>query len=220
MEVEEALDEFVSAACRYYEPDSGVGDSEAFILSRERVVAVVRAESAAEIKRLLDEQHRAAARLHYALDGECPAFPGTKEACDPEMCDCNARLQDASFAEVVEEAVKRIAALEAENAELREDKARLGRLVADDRYASTFQTMGQYRSALLAEFARVRPNTQEPDTLHPSHGILHVLESLLDGSYEGLRKDDPEAMNEAILEGVAWCREQIAALDAARQEGE
>lgn len=40
---EEALDEFASASCRYFEAGSGVAEQEAFVLSRAAVVAAVRA---------------------------------------------------------------------------------------------------------------------------------------------------------------------------------
>lgn len=51
-----------------------------------------------------------ATRLHYAMCGECPAFPGSKDACEPLMCDCLCPHSDMSFDETIQAACDAIRA--------------------------------------------------------------------------------------------------------------
>lgn len=49
-----------------------------------------------------------ARRLHYALAGECPAYPGEPSACNPMMCDCLSPFEEMTVEELAEEVVKRL----------------------------------------------------------------------------------------------------------------
>ena len=51
-----------------------------------------------------------AVRLHTALCGSCPAYPGGP-ACEPIMCDCLCQHQDMTFAEFIDECAQHLAAL-------------------------------------------------------------------------------------------------------------
>lgn len=44
---------------------------------------------------------KVATKLHTAICGSCPAFPG-ESACEPTMCDCLCPHQDMTFDEFID----------------------------------------------------------------------------------------------------------------------
>lgn len=53
-------------------------------------------------------------RAHFALAGECPAYPGSAAACDPMACDCLSPAQDCTAEQTVELLVDAVTNLRAQ----------------------------------------------------------------------------------------------------------
>jgi len=79
--------------------------------------------------------------------------------------------------------------------------ADLRRLIADDAFAGSFQTVGQYRAALLAAAAQVLPDP-EPTT-------AQLLQGGWEPTYSGYEPDDLDQ----FVEGLWWTPTQDAALE-------
>ncbi|SDS02163.1 hypothetical protein SAMN05216198_1004 [Halopseudomonas litoralis] len=51
-------------------------------------------------------------------------------------------------------------------------QSRLAKLISDDSYAATFQSLGQYRAALLQAAAGEMPEGEENDYLQAGHDAI------------------------------------------------